>query len=140
MSRVFTCGLILATSLVLLACDSGGERSAEDISGTWRGTVDRQGTEYTVVIELRQTQIGQTSNPVNGNGEVRSSDDSFPFSVSNGTFLPSSNDVSLPQQYEGGRPGQIDGTVADNLNSMTVTIIGGPVSFNGEELTLSRDG
>ncbi|MEF8796844.1 MAG: hypothetical protein V5A48_10335 [Salinivenus sp.] len=140
MPRLLTCGLLLALATVLPACDSGAEMSPDGISGTWRGTVDRQGTEYTVVVDLRQSETSQASALVTGDGELSTEAEPFAFSVDNGSFVPSSNDVSLPQQYDAARPGRMNGTVADDLTTMTVTIIGGPADFNGEEFTLSRDG
>jgi len=140
MPRLLTCALLLALVTVLPACDSGGEMSPDGISGTWRGTVDRQGTEYTVVVDLRQSETGQANALVTGDGELSADAETFAFSVDNGSFVPSSNDVSLPQQYDAARPGRMNGTVADDLNTMTVTIIGGPADFNGEQFTLSRDG
>ena len=140
MTRVRRYGLLLAAVLGLLACDSGGQRDVEGLSGTWRGVVDRQGTEYTVVVELRQTQTEQAPNPVEGTGQVSSSEESLSFSVDGGAYLPSANDVTLPLQYDAGRPGRLFGTVANDLESMDVTIIGGPLSFNGESFTLERDG
>jgi hypothetical protein len=140
MPRVLTCGFLLILVATLPACDSGGERPTDDLSGTWRGTVARQGTEYTVVVELRQSETGRPSALLSGDGTVGSDEASFSFSVENGTFSPASHDVSLPLQYDAGRPGRMSGTVADDLDAMTVTIIGGPASFNGEEFTLTRDG
>ncbi len=140
MPRLLTCGVLLAIATVLPACDSGVEMRRNGISGTWRGTVDRQGTEYTVVVTLRQGENGQASALVTGGGELSAKAETFAFSVDNGSFVSSSNDVSLPQQYDAARPGRMNGTVADDLTTMTVTIIGGPADFNGEQFTLSRDG
>lgn len=114
--------------------------SPDEISGSWRGTVDRQGTEYTVVVDLRQSETSQANALVTGDGELSGDAETYAFSVDNGSFVPSSNDVSLPQQYDAARPGRMNGTVAADLNTMTVTIIGGPADFNGEQFTLSRDG
>lgn len=100
--------------------------------------MDHGETEYMVVITLQQLQGGQEANIVQGEGEVRAPEETFAFSVENGTFRPRSNDVTLSQQYDAGRPGQMQGTVADDLEAMTVTITGGPVGFDGEEFTLNK--
>jgi hypothetical protein len=139
MPRLPTRGVLLVLAVVLVACDSGGEREApDDLSGTWRGTVARQGTEYTVVVELRQSETGRPSALLSGDGTVGSDEASFSFSVENGSFAPAPNEVSLPQRYEAARPGRMTGTVADDRDAMTVTIIGGPADFNGEMFALTR--
>lgn len=123
---------------LLLGCDSGGNMEVENISGRWSGTVERNGTEYTVVTTLEQLQGGQTSNVVQGEGDVQSGDQSFAFTVENGAFVPASNEVTLPQQYATGRPGQIQGMVGENLETIDATITGGPAGFDGEEFTLDK--
>jgi hypothetical protein len=105
-----------------------------------RGTVERQGTEYIVVLNLQQLQGGQSANVVRGDGTVQSADASFAFTITSGTFAPASNEILLPQQYESGRTGQVRGTVGDDRETMTVMLFGGPVSFDGNEVTLNKDG
>lgn len=137
MSRTVLTGFLVAL-LLAVACDSGGENGVEDISGRWSGAVEHANTEYRVVVTLRQLQGGQQENVVRGEGEVRSAEDTLAFTVENGTFRPRSNDVTFPQQYEAGRPGQMQGRVAEGLNTMTVTVTGGPVGFDGEEFTMDN--
>lgn len=138
LSRILALWALLITMGVLLACDSGSNTDVETISGRWSGTVEREDSEYTVVATLEQLQGGQTRNIVRGEGNVESDEQSFAFTIENGSFLPASNEVTLPQQYATGRPGQINGTVGDNLETITATITGGPASFNGEEFTLNK--
>jgi len=134
---VVLCALLVPIG-VLLGCDSGSDMDVENISGQWSGTVDRNSTEYSVVITLEQLQGGQTSNVVQGEGDVQSNEQSFAFTIENGAFLPASNEVTLPQQYSAGRPGQIQGMVGENLEAINATITGGPVGFDGEEFTLNK--
>jgi len=138
MPRSVALGHLVVALFVLVACDSGGENGVENISGRWSGTVDRNDTEHTIVVTLEQLQGGQTSNVVQGEGEVQTDEQSFAFTIENGAFLPASNEVTLPQQYATGRPGQIQGMVGDNLETITATITGGPVGFDGEEFTLNK--
>jgi hypothetical protein len=140
MSRLAVFGLGLLLPVLLVACDSGGDNDVDTLSGSWRGTVERQGTEYIVVLNLQQLQGGQSANVVRGDGTVQSADASFAFTITSGTFAPASNEILLPQQYESGRTGQVRGTVGDDRETMTVMLFGGPVSFNGDEVTLNRDG
>lgn len=123
---------------LLLACDSGSDMEVENISGQWSGTVERDGTEYTVVLTLEQLQGGQTSNVVQGEGNVESDEQSFAFTIENGSFFPASNEVTLPQQYATGRPGQIQGMVGEDLETITATTSGGPAGFDGEQFTLNK--
>jgi len=140
MHRAATLGVLLLAALLVGACDSGGENDVASISGTWRGTVDRQGTSFVVVLSLRQFQSGQAADVVRGSGNIQADTETFNFSINSGTFAPSSNSITLPQQYEGGRTGQIRGAVGEDRETMTVMLFGGPVSFNGEEVTLNKDG
>ncbi len=140
MYRASVLGVLLLAALAVGACDSSGENEVASITGTWRGTVDRDGTSFVVVLSLQQLQGGQSTNVVRGSGEVSTDDQSFTFSIQNGSFSPSSNEVTLPQQYDVGRTGQIRGTVADDLETMTVMLFGGPPSFDGDEVTLNKDG
>lgn len=137
MSRV-ALGSLLAALLFVAACDSGGENGGANISGQWSGTVEHAGTEYTVGLTLQQLQGGQQEDIIQGEGEVRSAEETFTFTVENGTFHPPSNEVTFPQQYHSGRPGQMQGRVADDVETMTVAITGGPVGFNGEEFTMDN--
>lgn len=138
MARSLAIWTLLVSIGVLLACDSGGDMDAETISGRWSGTVERDGTEYTVVTTLEQLQAGQTSNVVQGEGEVQSDEQSFAFTIENGSFLPASDEVTLPLRYSAGRPGQLRGMVGEDLETITATITGGPVGFDGEEFTLNK--
>lgn len=140
MSRPVVLGLCLVVPFLLVACDSGGENDVETLSGSWRGTVERQGTEYVVVLNLRQLQGGQSANVVRGDGTVQSGDETFSFTITSGTFAPASNEVLLPQQYASGRTGQMRGMVGDDRETMTVVLFGGPASFDGDEGTLNKDG
>lgn len=128
----------LAVALLLVGCDSGGGNERETIAGTWQGTVQGQGTEYTVQLTLQQFQRSETTIIVEGSGTVQSEADSLAFTIQDGSFTPSSGKVLFPQQYEMGRPGQMRGTVADDFESMTVMMFGGPASFGGEEFTLTK--
>jgi len=138
MYRSLALGSLLFVLGLAVACDSGGENEVETISGQWSGTVEREGTEYMVLMTLQQLQGGQANNVVQGEGTVESDERSFSFTIDNGAFLPNSNEVTLPQQYAMGRPGQVQGMVSDDLETMTATISGGPVGFDGEEFTLNK--
>lgn len=72
--------LLLATVLLLAACDSGGD--AIGITGDWRGTLTNGAAVYPVEVTFRDTGLA-----VSGSGRVEVPGAPFAFAVTGGTFL-----------------------------------------------------
>lgn len=137
MHRLILSVLALSLTLVLPACDSGGEDDRTRITGTYSGTFTQDGTDYTVTVTLQQTADTPISgNNVEGDGTVSSANESVTFTTS-GTF--SAPSLSLDLTYDAGRPGLLTGTANDALDTIRdVHLTGSALGLNSPRFTLTR--
>lgn len=76
--------LLLAASLALTACDTGGPDPI-GLTGTWEGVIiDRNDASVTYPVEFRITDTGQR---ITGAGEYRLPNETVEFAVVNGSFI-----------------------------------------------------
>jgi hypothetical protein len=119
--------VLLAVALLpLAACGDDTGPGADDISGSWTGTISS--TAGSAQLAFAATQTGEQ---VTGTGTLSGGGESLALTLS-GTVVES--DVSLTFQSPGFEPVSFEGVLDED--TMTGTLSGS--GFTGEELTLTR--
>lgn len=132
-------GLCLLGLLVVVpACDSGGTNEQQTVTGRWQGTVETDSVTYEVDLTVEEAeQSNPTGSRLVGSGTLVGAD-TRSFQITDGSFTEPTLTLSLTLRFEVPRPILLQGTVAEDYQSISAELSGGPPRFDETPITLTR--
>ncbi len=133
-------GLLCVVGLlaVVSACDSGGAQESGTVTGRWQGTVETDSVTYEIRFDLEEADEPDPTGPrLVGSGELVGSERRS-FQITDGSFMEPNRRLSLNFRFDIPRPILLQGTVAEDYESISAELSGGPPRFDEATLTLTR--
>lgn len=112
------------------------EQSHDNVIGPWRGMVTTQDSSYTLTVDLQHAANADLSRArLVGEGQLATEETGWDLTVDGMITNPN---VSLTLKFKQVRPVTLQGTVDEVLETLEADIVGGPMGFGGESVTLEK--
>jgi len=120
------------------ACDSGGAQESGTVTGRWQGTVETDSATYEVRFDVEEADESDPTGPrLVGSGELVGAERRS-FQITDGSFTELNRALSLTFRFDIPRPILLQGTVAEDYESITAELSGGPPRFDETPIPLTR--
>lgn len=129
---------LLGVLVVMSACDSGGANETGTVTGQWQGTVETDSVTYEIRFDLEEADASDPTGPrLTGTGELMGAERRS-FQITDGSFTEPNRALSLNFRFDVPRPILLQGTVAEDYESISAELSGGPPRFDETPVTLTR--